>query len=230
MTLTDPRPDDTPDGAARLASGLPASKIRDVAPQLSHVWTDGPERDEVESFLNRIYAEKYGARLSSHFPHFLCARDKTGRLSAVIGFRFLRHHDAFLQQYLDEPVETAVARVIGKPVARMQIVEMGSFASTGANIVGLFAELARYLHTAGAGYAVATSTQKLLRCFRSLGMETRFIAPADPSRLADSGASWGTYYGTDPKVVAGDIMTASARLAAFASSITALKQLPGFPV
>lgn len=230
MPLTDSRPGDTLGGALRPASVLPAPEIRDVAPRLSHVWADGQERDEVESFLNRIYAEKYGARLSSHFPHFLCASDKSGRLGAVIGFRFLRHHDAFLQQYLDEPVETAVARVLGKPVARMQIVEMGSFASTGANVVGLFAELARYLHAAGAGYAVATSTRKLLRCFRSLGMEPRSIAPANPSRLADSGASWGTYYGTDPEVVAGDIMTASARLAAFTSSNISLKQLPVFPV
>ena len=224
MAVTDPRPN----GNHERASQRPlAGDPRDTAPLLSDVSLDDPDRDEIETFLNRIYAEKYGARFSSHFPHFLCARDKTGRLNSVIGFRFLRHHDAFLQQYLDEPVETAVARVIGRPVARAQIVEMGSFASTGANVVGLFAELASHLHAAGAAYAVATSTRKLLRCFRSLGMETHSIAPADPSRLADGGATWGTYYGTDPEVVAGDIMTASARLAPFAARNTILTQTSG---
>jgi hypothetical protein len=213
-----------PDKGTGLQAGTATSENGETSLSLSHVCTDGPERREIEAFLDGIYAEKYGATLSSHYPHFLCARDRAGQLCAVIGFRFLRHHDAFLQQYLDEPVETAVARVVGRPVARMQIVEMGSFASTGVGVVGLFAELARHLQASGANYAVATSTRRLQRCFRSLGMETQSIAPADPGRLPDGGASWGTYYGTNPEVVAGDITTACARLTACAPGGSRLSQ------
>tara|TARA_R110002020_G_scaffold226974_2_gene437548 strand:- start:80071 stop:80763 length:693 start_codon:yes stop_codon:yes gene_type:complete len=203
---------ENPVKSRRLQAGTETPENGETTLSLSHVCINSSERPEIEAFLNGIYTEKYGATISSHYPHFLCARNRVGQICAVIGFRFLRHHDAFLQQYLDEPVEKAVARVLGKPIARMQIVEMGSFASTGVGVVGLFSELARHLQASGASYAVATSTRRLQRCFRSLGMETRSIAPADPSRLPDGGASWGTYYGTNPEVVAGEITTAFARL------------------
>jgi hypothetical protein len=63
-----------------------------------------------------------------------------------------------------------------------------------------------------------TAVGHLVNAFQRLGLRPVTLAPADPQRLPDGGASWGSYYDAAPMVCAGDIgaglrkLTASAAL------------------
>ena len=45
-----------------------------------------PERAEVEAFIAQVYAERYGARLTSFLPRLLAFRDAQGVLHSVYDF------------------------------------------------------------------------------------------------------------------------------------------------
>lgn len=69
----------------------------------------------------------------------------------------------------------------------------------------LIPELARHLHRLGYAWVTFTATRALRNSFRRLGLQPIKLAAADPARLEDGGASWGTYYAQDPVVVACEI-------------------------
>jgi len=71
------------------------------------------ERLRVEAFVEATYARAYGSRISAHYPTLMSVQDHTGRIYAVVGFRFARESALFLEQYLDQPVETAIAAARG---------------------------------------------------------------------------------------------------------------------
>jgi hypothetical protein len=58
---------------------------------------------------------------------------------------------------------------------------------------------------------VFTATQELIRIFTKLGLPLLALAKADPARLGEEAGSWGTYYDTQPIVVAGRIQLALER-------------------
>ena len=181
-----------------------------------HVDMDASERMRVERFLEDIYAEKYGATLKQHYPVLMSAQDADGTILAAIGFRFTDEQEPFLAHYLDESVEQAVSQSFGKTVKRQQIVEIGSLAANGHGpLLLLFVILAGYLHQHGRDYAVVTGTKTLQSLFRRIGLNPQILASADQTRLSDGGRSWGTYYDTDPKVLAGDIAGCYAKLQRF---------------
>ena len=53
---------------------------------------------------------------------------------------------------------------------------------------------------------VFTATRELRNSFRRLGLNPLRLARADPARLPDGGANWGSYYEHDPLVMAGRIV------------------------
>jgi hypothetical protein len=69
----------------------------------------------------------------------------------------------------------------------------------------LIPQLARHLHRLGYVWVAFTATRALRNSFYRLGLRPLSLTPADPARLADGGASWGTYYDQDPVVMAGKI-------------------------
>jgi len=48
---------------------------------------------------------------------------------------------------------------------------------------------------------VCTGTDQLRNSFHRLGIATRVLADADPSKLPDGGAGWGRYYDHHPVVM-----------------------------
>jgi hypothetical protein len=57
----------------------------------------------------------------------------------------------------------------------------------------------------GYRWVAFTATRALRNSFHRLGLKPVPIAAADPARLADGDAHWGSYYDQDPVVVAGKI-------------------------
>lgn len=165
-----------------------------------------PQRRLVEAFLERSYQRAFGGDLTSHYPILMSVWDASGGLHAAAGLRFAAREPLFLEQYLDAPVETAIASAFRTPVPRSQVAEIGNLASSspGASIF-LFLALAGYLDQQGCRFAAATATRPLRRIFRRVGFRTDRLAEARRERLADGGEHWGSYYEHDPQVLAGEI-------------------------
>ena len=165
------------------------------------------ERQAVEDFIIDTYAKAYGATIGVHYPTLMSVRDEDGKILAALGFRYAEHEPLFLEQYLKCPVET----VLG--VERAGVSEIGNLASAGGGAsLFLFAALAAYLNSKGQTHAVITGTSYIEKRLRTFGLKPKRLAHADPSLLLRKDEDWGSYYDTDPHVLAGEIHAGYVRL------------------
>jgi len=171
-------------------------------------------RAELEAGISRKFEAEYSAHLHSFLPHLLSLRSG-GELGAVVGIRAAAESPLFLEQYLDAPVEQAVARAYRTPIDRDQIVEIGNLAG---NVPGLayllFAALAQVLSNAGYRWVVCTATPQVEAMLARLRFSSQTICAADPTRLSDGAADWGNYYASQPRVIVGDAESAATRVSA----------------
>ena len=208
----------TDDGTDRGRLRFDADRLRRFTPvapaSIALHQKASPDRAGAEVFLDQAYGRAFGGKIRRHYPEIMTLRDQTGGVLAAVGFRRAAHDPLFLEQYLDHPVEQAVALHSGRTTERRQIAEIGSLASNnpGASLI-LFLALARHLDQQGCALAVATATRQLRRSFARVGFETRQLAAADRSRLAGGAEDWGSYYETDPVVLVGEIAPALPALA-----------------
>lgn len=168
---------------------------------------DQPQREAFEAFVAGRFAQAYGARIAATYPLIAGLLAPDGEVLAAAGVRFAEHGPLFLEAYLDAPIEADVSRVLGCPASREAIVEIGAFASTHpAWSMQLFQALPPWLAAAaGRRFAVATLRPELARMLSRAGFGLRPIADADPARLGDDAAAWGSYYAGAPKVYAGRV-------------------------
>ncbi|MCC6918577.1 MAG: thermostable hemolysin [Alphaproteobacteria bacterium] len=173
------------------------------------------ERAAAETLIERLYARCYGARLSAHYPNLISVHASDGSALAAAGVRDASDGGLFLESYLTEPVEAALARLGAGDVPRHAIVEIGNLASRSRPAsIRLFHRVAEHLEHMEYRYAVVTATRGLRGLIRDLGLATFEIAPALPERLPDRGRSWGRYYDAEPVVIAGQIACNAAQIAA----------------
>jgi len=190
----------TPTSSARPGRRAPLAPVVRVECRLPG--TAG--RDELEDYVARIYRCAYGAQVAHFLPLLVGLRDAEGGLAGVIGARPAREPGAlFLENYLDQPVEQALAARLGVGVPRWALVEVGNLAShrsgAGRLLVGTLANL---LDGLGTPLAVFTATQALRATFARMGVAPVELARADGARLGPALADWGSYYDTDPRVCA----------------------------
>ncbi len=168
-----------------------------------------PERRRVEKFIEDIYAKHYGATITSHYPILMSVRDVNNNIIAALGFRYATKEALFLETYLDEAIESSLSKKFKTDVSRDQIVEVGGLASMGNGAsIFLFTALATYLQQQDIEYVSVTATKFLRGYFNKIGLKPKEIRFADNNRLADKGASWGSYYNTEPQVIAGTLSSA----------------------
>jgi len=183
-------------------------------PNLSFFFAEQADsrRAMLEDFVAQVYEHNYGARISHFHEVLVGCLGSNGQLQAVLGLTALGSTPAFLEQYLDWPVEHVI-HVDGQWVAREQIVELGNLS---AQVPGasrcIIRYMTRYLHIRGYRHVVFTATQALANSFARLHYEPRVIAKADPSRLRIDSNSWGSYYSSNPQVMVGDVRAAYAAL------------------
>ena len=87
------------------------------ADSLSFAWVDAwhPGRNMLEDFISRVFRDAYGARISRFHDTLIGCADEGGHWIAAVGFSALSHRAAFLEHYLDRPVERGIERV--KPLS-----------------------------------------------------------------------------------------------------------------
>lgn len=181
---------------------LPPSSVRTVVAAASH-----PRREALEAFVTSRFAQAYGARVAPSYPLIAGLLAADGQILATAGVRFAEDGQLFLERYLDAPIEVEVTRILGPVASRDAIVEIGAFASTHpAWSMQLFEALPPWLAgVAGRRVAVATLRPELARMLGRSGFALSPIADADPARLGDETAAWGSYYAGAPRVYAGRV-------------------------
>lgn len=164
-------------------------------------------RHALAALVRDVYAAAYGARVRHFHELLLGLADGEGRLLGAIGATETRSQEPlFLEAYLDEPVQVLLSRALGRTVGREQLVEVGNLSATRPGLgAALLSTLAVHLRARARAFAVFTATAALRRTFARLAVPVHDLAAADGRRLGAALADWGTYYDTDPRVVAVDV-------------------------
>jgi hypothetical protein len=177
-----------------------------------HAPLGSPRRAAAEAFIRDIFASHYNARVSTFAPNLLLI-EKHHAIMAATGWRSAQAETLFLERYLATPIENHIAKLANQPVLRERIVEVGHLASQKAGAsVHIIRELASHLNEQGFEWVVFTATQELIGIFSKLGLPLLALAVADPNCLGADANNWGSYYDTQPIVVAGKIRLALQRL------------------
>jgi hypothetical protein len=177
--------------------------------------SDAPDRAELEAFVGAAFRRRHDALVTSFMPTLLSFRDREGDLRGVVGLRGAVSQSLYLEQYLEQPIETAIAAATGQSVRREQVVEVGNLA--GANCraaMRMVALLPGYLLSRDYRWIVFTATSTVRGILEGFGAPLVELARADGARVAGSPDRWGRYYETDPRVLAG-YLPASRRIPGF---------------
>jgi hypothetical protein len=163
-----------------------------------------PARAEVEAFIHAVFKNAYGADVTLFMPHLVALRDSNGVLMAAFGLRPASEGPLFLEQYLDEPIESLLSEHLGKQVTRNQITKIGNLAvANPRNANVLIAHVIEYSLNMGIEWCVATTHHSLQNAIIKGGRDVYPLFPADKARLPiEEQAKWGSYYHHMPQVVA----------------------------
>ena len=162
------------------------------------------DRDAVSDFIRAKFLRDHGAHLHHLMPHLFSLRRPGDEIVAAFGLREAAHERLFMECYLDEPVESRIARLSGREVARDRIIEVGNLATTLGGARAMIAALTKHLHETGTEWVTFTGVHALRHAFHRLGLRPLSIAAATPDRLSDSERLlWGRYFEGRPVVMAG---------------------------
>lgn len=165
-----------------------------------------PRHDALAAFIRESYRSHFGANLASLMPEICALLDPDGLPRAVAGFRHAGSEPLFLEHYLDMPVEAAISAASGQPVDRNSVWEIGNLATRCPGAARFFVRRAALdLAQRGATWAVFTGTRRVVAVFRRLRVPLITLGCADPARLGEAAAGWGSYYEHAPRVVAGRV-------------------------
>lgn len=175
-------------------------------------------RSTVEAYIASRFARIYGARLTHFLPLLLSLRCR-GEISAAVGLGRAADGPLFLEQYLDEPAETALGDAVRETVTRDSLVEIGNLVSTwrGSSQL-LFIMLAELLGRARIRWAVFTATPEVSKLLHRLRLNQTVLCPADGRRLGPALSDWGSYYDSCPAVTVIDVRQALQALNAHAAT------------
>lgn len=192
--------DNTPD---KNGPGADAPAGRPFFDLFEHV---GSDRAVAEAFISQRFAESFGSRIEAFMPRLFSVRNPDGDLCGAFGLRSASRK-LFLEQYLDTPIEQAIAARAGRRVERRLVVEVGHFSGAFPGAVrAMIGLLTERLHQEGYEWVVFTGTAGLRNAFCRLGLFPIDIQAATADRIpAEERAAWGSYYDHAPRVLAGNV-------------------------
>ena len=201
------RPDKAPAGVQAIRrAGLTTANVPQRQYHLRLLSSDGTDSMAARNFIEALYRERFGSRTRVHYPRLLVLADGSGCVAAAVGIRHAAESGLFLEQYLDVPVEQAIASACGYEVRREGLVELGSLAAASSRAaMYLIAAMAAYMKHQGFDCALVTSTDQLRRLFAHFGFALRCLGDARKEALPDGGGEWGDYYDHAPRVLAGSV-------------------------
>ena len=169
-----------------------------------------PERKQVEAFISTKYQEMHKATLS-HYSSTLFVGEFQHQTHVAIGIEPLKSHQAFLEQYLVQPIEQTLTKMIQRDVARDKIVEIGNLASQNMEYAKMIvAFLVFYLTVAEVEWAVCTGTIAVRYVLQQMGLHFHVLEKANPEVLGEAKKQWGNYYQQKPLVLAINVADALA--------------------
>jgi len=197
------------------AASKALNRLLRLKPAFALHHTLSPQRPELEAYIGEQFANVYDAKITGFLP-ILSSMHCLGQTSAVAGIRTAQYHDLFIEQYLDESIEHTLSHLLPSAVSRSDIVEIGNLSAThrGATLLFFIVQIT-LLYEAGFSWAVFSATEQVEKIMSKLNIVTLDLGRADPTRLGDEAADWGSYYDTRPTVRAINI---AATVAGFRQS------------
>lgn len=160
----------------------------------------------IAAFIRERFLRAHGANLTHLMPRLFSLHDREGRIVAAFGLREARRERLFMERYLDQPVERAIALHAGRPVSRASIMEVGNLATSPGGARDLIRSLTCHLHDIGIEWITFTGVVTLRAAFHRLGMRPFVLAEAEPARLTDGERlAWGDYFQARPMVMGGHV-------------------------
>ncbi|MBS0242695.1 MAG: thermostable hemolysin [Proteobacteria bacterium] len=157
-------------------------------------------RPSVETFISDIYVQNYDANLKQFSPTLVALLDGDAVVCAA-SLRFAVD-GFFSEHYLDEPIERTLSRLSKAASDREKIFEVGTLASAAPIEAPRFIRQIVSLGVAADfDWAVFTATRRLRRLLGLIGLPLLQLADARRS-CVPAAQDWGTYYATDPEVLA----------------------------
>lgn len=159
----------------------------------------------VERYIHDCFRSRHGADVGHFLPEII-SLGAGHAFCAAVGIGSAANGSLFAETYLDAPVEQLIGAARGATVERRQVLEIGNLVSTwrGSGLA-LFVFLSEVIDQLEIPYVVFTATREVERLLGKLHYSPVVLADADPSRLPDGGASWGSYYQRQPRVMFGEV-------------------------
>lgn len=210
-----------------------ASDVSSIPATVTFLSQQGNERTSLEQFIHDVYAKQYCADIKHYMPLLMGLHAKSGSYLAALGLRFASTGPLFLEQYLEQPIETILpvaTHYESCEISRSTIVEVGNLAAHHAGGTRwLIIALTAYLQGAGYDWVAFTSVPSLRNSFRKLGLKLFNLGAAEQARLPQTEqANWGRYYETRPQVMAVNVNHTYGvleRLLRFEQALTSLQQI-----
>jgi hypothetical protein len=172
-----------------------------------HVSQD-EERVALENYIHTRFSLVHGAQVTHFLPNII-SLSCNNSYSAAVGLAPARQCQLFAERYLGEPAQHAIARQLGQAVERERILEIGNLVSSwkGSSLL-LFIFLSELIERLGYHWALFTATREVESLLARMHYKPIVLADASPTCLPDGGASWGSYYNHQPRVMFGDVRNA----------------------
>ncbi len=161
------------------------------------------DRSNIEQFIAHNFYQSYQAQVD-HFADLLigCKSDEDHNWMAAFGMSKLTNKKAYLEQYLDQPIEHYISALTGKKVERSEVFELGNLAADYPGATRrLIKKMTSVIYNQGGRWVVFTVNKLVLNAFHKSNLNPQVISKADPHRLPNHGTNWGHYYETRPQVM-----------------------------
>lgn len=169
--------------------------------RIIEITSEHPLRPAATRLIKAIYALAYNARITNFPKTIIGLVDSRGKIHAAAGLRDASE-PYFSEYYLDLPVEAVIGGFAKRRVSRESIVEVSCLASrTPAMSVRFMTGLVLYGEELGFDWAFFTATSRLEKLLRRMRLPLIALGEASASRVPNP-EMWGTYYETDPRVLA----------------------------
>lgn len=187
------------------AANKALSRLLRLKPAFSLNNPYSPQRPALETYIGQQFSNTYGATITEFLP-LLSSMECNGNISAVAGIRPAQNTELFVERYLDAPIEVILSQLNQTRIDRSSIVEIGNLSAThrGATLLFFVVQIAM-LHEAGIKWDVFAATHQVATIMSKLNFISLELGPADPACLGDDASNWGSYYDTQPTILATDI-------------------------
>jgi hypothetical protein len=188
------------------------TRLFNPGPDFSIIKKSSSNRLAIEQYIAAKFLKDHNAHIHSFMPHLLtmsCANTFSGS----VGIRAAKDNPLFIENYLEKTIENYISDISGNAENRTGIVEIGNLVATqiGASQL-IFILLTAVLYNANYQWVAFTATKQVEHILNKLHFKCHILTKADPKKLGDDIAQWGSYYDTNPHVIAINIADALEKI------------------